>query len=163
MLSFKVRSLGQNSGLFFLRFSQKVISFQYLDMIMDNLDLEILKILKNNARAKYVSIAKEVGLTEGAVRRRIKRLQDEGTIRRFTIETMTEFEGVVLVETEPTMTRSVAKRMKRIAARVFEVSGDYDIAAFIQAYTMDDLNRKIDTIRNLPGVLNTNTLIKLKE
>jgi len=132
-------------------------------MIMDNLDLEILKILKNNARAKYVSIAKKVGLTEGAVRRRIKKLQKEGTIRRFTIETMAEFEGVVLVETEPTMTSNVAARMKKIASRVFEVSGDYDIAAFIQAYTMEDLNRKIDEIRNLPGVLNTNTLIKLKD
>jgi len=130
---------------------------------MDNLDLEILKILKNDARAKYVSIAKKVGLTEGAVRRRIKKLQEDGTIKGFTIETRAEFEGVVLVETEPTMTRSVAARMKNIAARVFEVSGDYDIAAFIQAYTMDDLNRKIDAIRNLPRVLNTNTLIKLKE
>jgi len=130
---------------------------------MDNIDLDILKILKNNARAKYVSIAKEVGLTEGAVRRRIKKLQKDGTIRRFTIETMAEFEGVVLVETEPTMTRDVAERMKKIAARVFEVSGDYDIAAFIQSYTIDDLNRKIDAIRNLPGVLNTNTLIKLKD
>ena len=130
---------------------------------MDNLDLEILKILKNDARAKYVSIAKKVGLTEGAVRRRIKKLCEEGTIRRFTIETMAEFEGVVLVETEPTMTGSVAARMKKITTRVFEVSGDYDIAAFIQAYTMEELNRKIDAIRNLPGVLNTNTLIKLKD
>ncbi len=132
-------------------------------MVMDKIDLEILKILKSNARAKYVSIAKEVGLTEGAVRRRIKKLQRDGIIRKFTIETMAEFEGVVLVETEPTMTRNVAERMKRIAARVFEVSGDYDIAAFIQAYTIDDLNKKIDAIRNLPGVLNTNTLIKLND
>jgi len=130
---------------------------------MDNIDLEILKILKNDARAKFVSIARKVGLTEGAVRRRIKKLKEEGVIKRFTIETMAEFEGVVLVETEPTITRDVAERMKKIAARVFEVSGDYDIAAFIQAYTMDELNRKIDTIRNLPGVLNTNTLIKLKD
>jgi len=141
----------------------KNISFQQLNIIMDNIDLEILKILKRNARAKFVSIAKEVGLTEGAVRRRVRKLQEEGVIRRFTIETMAEFEGVVLVETEPTITRDVAARMKKIATRVFEVSGDYDIAAFIQAYTMDDLNRKIDTIRNLPGVLNTNTLIKLKD
>ena len=70
---------------------------------------------------------------------------------------------MVLVETEPTMTSGVAKNMKKIATRVFEVSGDYDIAAFIQAYTIEDLNRKIDAIRNLPGVLNTNTLIKLKD
>ncbi len=130
---------------------------------MDNIDFEILEILKSNARAKYVSIAKKVGLTEGAVRRRIRKLQNDGVIRRFTIETMAEFEGVVLIETEPTRTRNVAERMKEIAARVFEVSGDYDIAAFIQAYTIDELNRKIDAIRNLPGVLNTNTLIKLKD
>ena len=129
---------------------------------MDNIDLKILEILKSNARAKYVSIAKKVGLTEGAVRRRIRKLQNNGVIRRFTIETMAEFEGVVLIETEPTKTRNVAERMKEIAARVFEVSGDYDIAAFIQAYTIDELNRKIDAIRGLPGVLNTNTLIKLK-
>jgi len=129
---------------------------------MDNIDLKILEILKSNARAKYVSIAKKVGLTEGAVRRRIRKLQNNGVIRKFTIETMTEFEGVVLIETEPTKTRNVAERMKEIAARVFEVSGDYDIAAFIQAYTIDELNRKIDAIRGLPGVLNTNTLIKLK-
>jgi len=130
---------------------------------MDSIDLEILRILKDNARMKYVNIAKKVGLTEGSIRRSIKKLQEDGVIKRFTIETTAEFEGVVLVETEPTMTSSVAKSMKKIAARVFEVSGDYDIAAFIQAYTIDDLNRKIDAIRNLPGVLNTNTLIKLKD
>jgi len=130
---------------------------------MDSIDLEILRILKDNARMKYVNIAKKVGLTEGSIRRRIKKLQEDGVIKRFTIETTAEFEGVVLVETEPTMTSSVANNMKKIATRVFEVSGDYDIAAFIQAYTIDDLNRKIDAIRNLPGVLNTNTLIKLKD
>jgi len=130
---------------------------------MDNVDLEILKILKNSARAKYVSIAKKVGLTEGAVRRRIKKLQKDGVIKKFTIETTAEFEGVVLIETEPTMTSDVAEKIKKIATRVFEVSGDYDIAAFIQSYTIEDLNKKIDAIRNLPGVLNTNTLIKLKD
>ena len=130
---------------------------------MDSIDLEILRILKNNARMKYVSIAKKIGLTEGSIRRRIKKLKEEGVIKRFTIETTAEFEGVVLVETEPTKTNSVSKKMRKIATRVFEISGDYDIAAFIQAYTIEDLNRKIDTIRNLPGVLNTNTLIKLKD
>jgi len=129
---------------------------------MDEVDLEVLKILKKNARTKYVDIAKSVGLTEGAVRRRVKRLTEEGVIKRFTVETTAEFEGIVLVETEPTRTGDAASKIRKIATRVFEVSGDYDIAALIQAYTMEELNRKIDEIRNLPEVLNTNTLIKLK-
>lgn len=128
---------------------------------MDDVDLGILKILKRDARTKYVKVAKLVGLTEGAVRRRIKKLVKQGIIKGFTVETMAEFEGIVLVETSPSRTKEVIKNIGKIASRVFEVSGDYDIAALIQAYTMDDLNRKIDGIRKLVGVKNTNTLVKL--
>ena len=130
---------------------------------MDDADRKILRILKKDARTKYVKIAELIGLTEGAVRRRIRKLVEEGAIKRFTVETTEEFEGIVLVETEPTRTGDVTGKIKKIATRVFEVSGSYDIAALIQAYTMEELNRKIDEIRNLPQVLNTNTLIKLKD
>jgi len=130
---------------------------------MDDADRKILRILREDARTKYVKIAELIGLTEGAVRRRIKKLVEEGAIKRFTVETTEEFEGIVLVETEPTRTGDATERIRRIATRVFEVSGGYDIAALIEAYTMEELNRKIDEIRNLPYVLNTNTLIKLKD
>lgn len=130
---------------------------------MDEIDIRMLEILKQNARAKYVRVAEAVGLTEGAVRRRIKELIRQGVIKRFTIETTVELEGVVLVRTEPTRTREATSAISEIASRVFETSGDYDIAALIQAYTIEELNHKIDEIRRLPAVLGTNTLIKLKE
>jgi len=117
---------------------------------MDKVDLEILTILKEDARAKYVEVAESVGLTEGAVRRRVKQLMKQGVIKRFTVETATEFEGIVLVETDPMATKKVTLNIGRIAARVFEVSGDYDIAALIQAYTIEDLNRKIDELESSP-------------
>jgi len=137
-------------------FSKKILK------VMDDTDLKILEILKKDARTKYVKIAESVGLTEGAVRRRIRRLTEEGVIKGFSVETTAEFEGIVLVETEPTRTGDVSSKIGKIATRVFEVSGDYDVAALIQAYRMEDLNRKIDEIRKLPAVLNTKTLIKLK-
>lgn len=130
---------------------------------MDEIDIKVLEILKRNARSKYVKVAEAVGLTEGAVRRRIKELVKQGVIKRFTIETTVELEGIVLVKTEPTRTREATASIRKIANRVFETSGDYDIAALIQAYTIDELNHKIDEIRRLPAVLSTNTLIKLKE
>ena len=64
---------------------------------MDEIDVKVLEILKRNARSKYVKVAQAVGLTEGAVRRRIKELTKQGVIRRFTIETTVELEGIVLV------------------------------------------------------------------
>jgi DNA-binding Lrp family transcriptional regulator len=142
-------------------FRRSFIFFEGKLRIMDDIDLEILTLLKKNARAKYVKVAESVGLTEGAVRRRVKQLMKQGVIKRFTVETATEFEGIVLVETDPTATKKTTLNIGMIAARVFEVSGDYDIAALIQAYTMDDLNRKIDDIRKLAGVRTTNTLVKL--
>jgi len=128
---------------------------------MDELDLIILETLKQNSRTKYVKMADISGLTEGAVRRRVKKLLEKRIIRKFTIETNVEVEGIVLVKTDPEKTKNVALNMKEISERVFEVSGDYDIAALIQAYTMDELNNKVDKIRALPAVLNTNTLIRL--
>jgi len=130
---------------------------------VDEIDIKVLEILKRNARSKYVKVADAVGLTEGAVRRRIKELTKQGVIKRFTIETTVELEGIVLVKTEPTRTKEATVAIRKIANRVFETSGDYDIAALIQAYTIDELNHKIDEIRHLPAVLSTNTLIKLKE
>jgi Lrp/AsnC family transcriptional regulator of lysine biosynthesis len=97
------------------------------------------------------------------VRRRVKKLLKQGIIRKFTIETKVEVEGIVLVKTDPDKTGDVALKMKEISERVFEVSGDYDVAALIQAYTIEDLNKKVDGIRVFPDVLETNTLIKLTD
>jgi DNA-binding Lrp family transcriptional regulator len=128
---------------------------------MDDVDLKILEILRQDSRTKFVKIAEVVGLTEGAVRKRVKKMMDEGAIIRFTIETKAEVEGIVLVKTDPALTRQAAQKIKKFSDKVFEVSGDYDIAALIQAYTIEELNRRVDEIRGLAEVLNTNTLIKL--
>jgi len=128
---------------------------------MDKTDIKILELLRQDSRTKYVKIAENVGLTEGAVRRRIKKMLEDGTIRRFTVETRAEMEGIVLVKTDPAQTKNATLKIKNISEKVFEVSGDYDIAALIQAYTIEELNRKVDKIRVLPEVLETNTLVKL--
>ena len=129
---------------------------------MDETDLKILRILRENSRIKYVQIAKKIGLSEGAVRRRIRKLLDENIIKKFTIETAAEVEGIVLIKTDPTKTGEAVSKIRKMADKTFEVSGDYDIAAFIQAYTIEELNKKVDEIRKLPSVLSTNTLIRMK-
>ena len=128
---------------------------------MDRTDIKILEILKKNSRTKYVKVGENVGLTEGAVRRRVKKMVEDGVITRFTVETRAEMEGIVLVKTDPAQTGEAALRIKGISERVFELSGEYDVAALIQSYTIEELNRKVDSIRGFPGVLNTKTLVKL--
>ena len=47
---------------------------------LDPIDQEIVQRLSHDARISNRSIAKEVGITEGTVRQRIKRLQKDGLI-----------------------------------------------------------------------------------
>ena len=53
---------------------------------MDEKDKQIIKILKDDGRAGYGDIGSKIGLSEGAVRKRIKTLTDEGVIRKFTVK-----------------------------------------------------------------------------
>ena len=50
------------------------------------IDLKILEELKQDSRISYNEISHKVGKTEATVRRRVKKLIDDGTIKGFTIE-----------------------------------------------------------------------------
>ena len=52
---------------------------------LDKIDEKIISILKRDSRKAFVEVAQEVGLSESAVRRRVKNLVQNGTIKKFTI------------------------------------------------------------------------------
>ena len=55
---------------------------------IDRVDFKILKILRRDARTPFVEVARQVGMTEGAIRARVKRMTDDGTIERFTVSAL---------------------------------------------------------------------------
>src|SRR4030043_355039 len=104
---------------------------------MDNKDKQILKILKTDGRAGYGAIGEQVGLSEGAVRKRIKALADAGVIRKFTVKigVAEGAEAITLLATNPAYpTQEVSKRIREIpnVETVFGVTGEYDIVAVIR-------------------------------
>lgn len=52
---------------------------------VDTLDRAILSVLRDSARAPFVDIAKQVGVTERTVRTRMRRMEDDGVLRGYTI------------------------------------------------------------------------------
>ena len=54
------------------------------DMAYDRTDLEIIRILQENARTPVMNIAKEVNMSRPTVNSRIERLQKGGIIKKFT-------------------------------------------------------------------------------
>lgn len=134
---------------------------------MDEKDKEILKILKENGRAGYIDIGKQVGLSEGAVRKRIKALSDEGVIRKFTVKIgVTEgAEAIALLSTNPALpTQEVSKKIQGIpnVETIYEVTGEYDIVAVISGMNVVEVNECIEKIRRVEGIQKTNTMIVLR-
>ena len=54
-------------------------------LAVDSLDRSILAVLRESARAPFVEIAKKVGVTERTVRTRMKRMEEDGVVRGYTI------------------------------------------------------------------------------
>lgn len=55
--------------------------------IFDEIDKEILKILSQDGRTKFTTIAKKINRTEGTVRNRVRRLKEKGIIQGFKVIT----------------------------------------------------------------------------
>ncbi|GAB7093389.1 AsnC family transcriptional regulator [Halolamina litorea] len=53
---------------------------------LDETDLRIIELLAADARRSYSDIGEDVGLSGPAVSDRVKRLQDSGVLRRFTVD-----------------------------------------------------------------------------
>ncbi|MEM0023098.1 MAG: Lrp/AsnC family transcriptional regulator [Thermofilaceae archaeon] len=56
-----------------------------MSSVIDEKDLEIIKMLENNARMPLTRIAEKVGMSDVAIRKRLKRLEDEGIIKGYRL------------------------------------------------------------------------------
>lgn len=134
---------------------------------IDETDEKIIRILQADSRKAFVEIANQIGLSESAVRRRVKNLVDAGTVKRFTIElgASDKTSAITLISVSSSADTSAvsAKLMKLGGVEVvYEITGQYDIAAIIAAPAIAEINKCIDDIRKIEGVSDTNTVIILK-
>ncbi|MEM3980435.1 MAG: HTH-type transcriptional regulator LysM [Ignisphaera sp.] len=134
---------------------------------IDETDLKLLQLLKENARMPYSKLAKELGISESAVRKRISKLVKSGIIKKITIEyeLENEIKAIILVKTQPPVpVPEVSKNIKKIPGIdiVYEVTGEYDMIVIARATGVEMINKFIDEIRSTPGVVSTYTMIVLR-
>ena len=137
-------------------------------MYKDNTDQKIIEYLKEDSRESFVDIGKKLKLSESAVRRRVKNLVRNGTIKKFTLEIGEEntTSAIVLVSVDSaTDTSKVSAKLAKLEGvkTVYEITGQYDITTIISASNITDINNSIDALRKITGVIDTNTVIILKK
>lgn len=137
-------------------------------MIKDNIDEKIIGYLKEDSRESFVDIGKKLKLSESAVRRRVKNLVGNGTIKKFTLELGEEnaTSAIVLVSVDSaTDTSKVSLKLAKLEGvkTVYEITGQYDITTIMSASSIAEINNSIDALRKIPGVVDTNTVIILRK
>jgi len=126
---------------------------------MDDKDEYILRALLSNSRASLSSIAGGLGISETAVRKRMKKLEANGAIRAYTAIVdpyYLGYEGVALVgiDTKPERLLAVLDEVKgmpevRYAALT---SGDHMMMFEVWCRTQEELAALLDMVGNIEGV-----------
>ena len=137
------------------------------EMYKDKTDEKILEFLQKNSRESFVEIGKKLKLSESAVRRRVKNMVDNRTIEKFTVQIgeANNTTDIVLVSVDSSIdTSKVSAKLTKLNAvkTVYEITGQYDICVIVSAPNITEINKCIDDLRKIPGVIDTNTVIILK-
>ncbi|WP_424003023.1 Lrp/AsnC family transcriptional regulator [Haloarcula salina] len=134
---------------------------------MDDLDREILSILRRDSRTPYTEIADQVGTSEGTVRNRVEQLVEDGVIERFTVATRTgNVKAMIEVGVDVNVdTSAVTDRIAewQEVDFVWQVSGEEDIVVVVDAADTDAVNELITKARELEEVVGTKTRLILDE
>jgi len=119
-------------------------------MHLDDLDASLLRLLREDARRSYRSLAKDAGTTTPTVSTRIKRLEELGVLRGYRADVDPRFlRGtlyVVRVRARPESAKEVARRLADLAEDCLLLAGGV-VQARIQAEDPQaDLRRLHDAL-----------------
>ena len=135
---------------------------------LDDLDRGIIQRLSRDARVSNRAIAAELGVTEGTIRTRIKRLQAENLIQ-FTVVTDFRMAGspnlcMLGIDADPARVTSLADELSKIPdiGCVIVLLGRYSLLAMGLFTNIEQLNDLInDRIRPLAGIRKVETSISV--
>ncbi len=134
---------------------------------MDEVDRQILDVLRRDARTPYTEIADEIGTSEGTVRNRVESMIEEGVIERFTVATRTgNVKAMIEISVDVNVhTEGVTEEMADWPEVdfVWQVSGEEDIVLVADAADTSSLNDLITRARELDEVVSTKTRLILDE
>lgn len=135
-------------------------------MIVDDTDRHILALLRRNARAPVVDIAREVGLSAAPVSRRIERMEAAGVIRGYTTLIDDRQNGSLEAFTEVrldggTETGEIGDILREVpeVQEFFTIAGDPDALVRIRVDDVDHLQRVVNAMRRTGKLTGTKTLI----
>src|SRR5882757_9780549 len=136
---------------------------------LDTLDRRIVALLREDGRRTYSDMARTIGMSVAAVKRRVARLQDDGVISGYTAQIDYARLGWTVqafVEVRYTGRTSVddivatASSVPEVQS-VYVVAGELDALVQIRARDLPHMQTVVDQLRRAGTVTGTRTLMVL--
>ena len=135
---------------------------------MDRLDTSIIEILQSDGRASNAGIARRVGVSEGTVRRRLKRLIQDEFIQVVALPDPAKMglhsEALVGIQVDTDRLDMVAGDLSGLkeVTWVAMTTGQYDIFAWVSVESTEALGILLRTkVGAIPGVRRSETFVSL--
>ncbi|MGQ9365729.1 Lrp/AsnC family transcriptional regulator [Azospirillum sp. ST 5-10] len=135
---------------------------------LDDLDREMIEILRADGRAPVSKLAAVLGVSRGTVQARLDRLLDSGAILGFTVRVRQEHDAaairaVMMIEVAGKSTAAIIRRLRGMPeiSALHTTNGSWDLVAEIRALSLQDFDRVLREVRAVDGILNSETSILL--
>lgn len=136
--------------------------------VLDDASKAIIEQLQSDGRRSYAEIGKAVGLSEAAVRQRVQKLTESGTMQIVAVTDPLQLgfsrQAMVGIRTSGN-TQELAEQLSRIPQIDYVVltAGSFDLLVEVVCESDEDLLTLLNgTIRPLEGVQSTETFVYLR-
>lgn len=136
-----------------------IIMFEYIKVMVRISNLDLLLALKENSRIHFVELAKRLSVSETAIRKRVRKLEHDGVIKKYTIEVDTkkigyDINALIGVDTKPEDYIDALEKLKRMkdVKCMCSSSGDHMILLECWFHDSDELSKFVRKLKSVEGV-----------
>jgi Lrp/AsnC family transcriptional regulator, regulator for asnA, asnC and gidA len=137
-------------------------------MDLDELDSKLISLLQADGRASNIELAKQVGVSEGTIRRRFRNLIKDGVIRVVAIPDPAKLgrgtTAVIALQVDPSEVDPVAEQLAQIpeVQYVSVTTGAFDVFLWVALGSPEELSSFLRLkVGGIAGVRRTETFVNL--
>ena len=135
---------------------------------MDDLDRQLIGLLRGNARLPAATIARTLRVARGAVQIRTASLEQAGVLVGYTVRLAASGEArritaLTMIAVEGNNAEKVLRSLRGDASvsALHTTNGRWDVIAELRADTLEEFDRVLSRIRRIEGVANSETNLLL--
>jgi len=135
---------------------------------MDEIDRQLLALLRINARTPVATLAKKLQIARGTVQNRMSKLEREGVIAGYSVRLKPEVDehriaALMTIAVEGNNADKVLRTLRGDPAvqTLHTTNGRWDIVAELRADSLEAFDKVLGRIRQVEGIVTTETSLLL--